>query len=350
MRSGWQPIGLAGIATEIADLRIDSEEFARISNIPGDVVENRLGFRQMFRWGDGRGPVASGVRCAARALGGLDANEIDVICTMAHPYHPEREIYGYGALLQDALGATRAELLDIANTCASLTLGLQTVRELMLCQPEIRNVLLVGVLSMFDNVDLSNPRTTWMANLSDGAGAMVLRRDGQLDNVVLETAQVVDAQFIDDVAFSSPYLDEPITYRSRFRRFIPAHVDVVNKASFKERLDEVALPSFIRAVRESLARSGLAADSVDYLGANTMKPSLWNALLDAFGLNREDQIALPDAGHVGYLDQLLFVQSLREERRLPYGGVATLATPGVGFQWTVTTIGFNGPRLAEAVR
>jgi 3-oxoacyl-[acyl-carrier-protein] synthase III len=323
VRPAWAPIGVAGIATELADLRIDSDEFARISNIPVDVVEGRLGFRHAFRWGDGRGPAATGVRCAVRALAGLDPDEIDLICTIAHPYHPEREIYGYGVLLQDALGAHRAEVLDIADTCASITLALRTVRELMLCQPEIRNVLVVGVLSMFDNVDLSNPRTTWMANLSDGAGAMLLRRDAQLDNIVLETAQVVDAQFIDDVAFASPFMDEPITYRARFRRFLPVHVDVVNKEPFKEQLDGIALPSFIRAVRESLAKSGFAADEVDYLGANTMKPSLWHALLNAFGLRPEDQLALPDAGHVGYLDQLLFLQSLRDERRLADGGVGS---------------------------
>ena len=350
MNTEWPPIGIAGIATELADMRIDSDEFARISKIPAEVIEQRLGFRHALRWGDGRGPVATGVRCATRALAGLDPSELDMICTIAHPYHPEHEIYGYGALLQDTLGASRVELLDIADTCASITLGLQTVREVMLCEPNIRNVLIVGVLSMFDNLDLSNPRTTWMANLSDGAGAVLVRRDAHLDNVLLETAQVVDAQFIDDVAFASPYVDEPITYRQRFRRFLPVHVEVVNKQSMKERLNEVALASFIRATHESLARSGFAADQLDYLGANTMKPSLWLPLLEAFGLDPDQQVPLPDAGHVGYLDQLLFLQSLRDERRLPQGGIAALATPGVGFQWTVTTIAFKGPRLAAALQ
>ncbi len=344
MSSAWPPIGIAGIATELADMRVDSDEFARISNIPADVVEDRLGFRQLFRWGDGRGHMATGVRCATRALAGLDANELDLICTIAHPYHPEREIYGYGAVLQDALGAQRAELLDVADTCASITLGLQTVRELMLSQPEIRNVLVVGIVTTLGNLDLSNPRTTWMANLSDGAGAMLIRRDAQLDNVLLETAQVVDAQFIDDVAFASPYMEEPISYRTRFRRFLPAHVDVADKESFKARLDEVTLSSYIRAARESVARSGFAADQVDYVGANTMKPRAWRALLDAFELSPEGQLQ-SDAGHVGPLDLFLFLQSLRDERRLPRGGVAVLATPGVGFHWTVTTVAFKGPRL-----
>lgn len=345
MRPESPPIGIAGIAVELADLGVDSEEFARMSNIPVTVVESRLGFRKVFRWGDGHGPIEAGVRSASRALAGLDASEIDLICTLMSPYHPEQEIYGYGAILRDALGAGRAELLDVANTCASVTLGLKTVRELMLSEPEIRNVLIVGVISMFDNVDLSNPRTTWLANLSDGAGAMMVRRDPQLDNVVLETAQVVDARFIDDVAFTSPYLEEPISYRARFRRFLPAHFDVVDKASFKERMDDVALPNFIRAAHESVARSGFEADQVDYVGANTMKPSMWNALLEAFALRPEEQIHFNDEGHVGYLDQFLFLRSLREERRLPQGGVAVLATPGVGFHWTVTTVAFKGPRL-----
>jgi len=344
----WPPIGIAGIAAELADMRWDSEEFARFSNIPADVLESRLGFREVFRWGDGRGHIETGVHCASRALAGLDPREVDLICTIAHPYHPEREIYGYAAVLQDALGAEKAELLDVADTCASVTLGLQMVRDLMLSEPEIRNVLVVGIVTTFDNLDLSNPRTTWMANLSDGAGAMLVRRDPHLDNFLLETAQLVDAQFIDDVAFASPYMDEPISYRTRFRRFLPAHVDVADKASFKERLDEVTMSSYIGAARESLERSGFGLDQVDYVGTNRMKPSAWRELLDAFGLKPEEQIKF-HAGHVGPLDQFLFLQSLREERRLPKGGVAVLATPGVGFHWTVTTVAFKGPRL-EALR
>jgi 3-oxoacyl-[acyl-carrier-protein] synthase III len=344
VRPEWPPIGIAGIATELADTRVDSEEFARISNIPPDALETRLGFREVFRWGDGCGHIATGARCASRALAGLDPREVDLICTIAHPYHPEREVYGYGALLQDALGAENAELLDVANTCASVTLALQTVRELMLSHPEIRNALVVGIVTTFGNLDLSNPRTTWMANLSDGAGAMLVRRDSQLDNIMLETAQLVDAQFIDDVAFASPYMEEPIDYRTRFRRFLPLHVDVVDKTSFKERLDQVTMSNYIQAARESLGRSGFTADQVDYVGANRMKPRAWEELLGAFGLSPEGQINF-DAGHVGPVDQFLFLQSLRDERRLPRGGLAVLATPGVGFHWTVTTVAFKGPRL-----
>jgi 3-oxoacyl-[acyl-carrier-protein] synthase III len=339
------PIGIAGVATELADLRVGSEDFARISNIPLQVVEQKLGFKQLFRWGSGQGPMATGVRCARRALGGMDAREVDLICTVAHPYHAEREIYGFGALLQDLIGAERAEVMDIADTCASITLGIQTVRELMIAEPHIKNVLIVGVVTMLDMLDFSNPRTTWMANLSDGAGAMLLRRDPTLDNVVLESAQVADPTFIDDVLTASPYLKDPISYRHRFRRFLPWYIEVVNKDSMKDRLDKVALPGFAAAIKESLERSGFRADQVDYIGANTMKPSMWRGLLDNFKLKPEGQIYLEEAGHVGYLDQFFFIQKIREERKLPQGGVAVLATPGVGFHWTATTIAFKGPRV-----
>ncbi len=349
MRTGEPVVGIAGIATELADLRVGSEEFARIAGIPIDIIETRFGFRQTFRWGDGQGPMATGVRCATRALSGVHPDAIDLICTLAHPYHPEREIYGYGAVLQDALGARNAELLDISDTCASITLALQTVRELMITEPELNTVLIVGVLSMFQNLDLSNPRTTWMANLSDGAGALLLRRDPELDNVVLETAQVVDARFIDDVVLASPYLVEPVTYRERFRRFLPSHIDVINKESLKRGLDELALPNFVRAIRESVQRSGFTDDQVDFIGANMMKRSMWQALLEPFALAPDGQIFLEDVGHAGYLDQFLFLQQLREERRLPRGGVTVLATPGVGFHWTATTVAFKGPRLEGAI-
>lgn len=338
------PIGIAGVSTELSEYKLTSDVFSKMSDIPQQIVEQKLGIKQILRWGEGD-PDAAAFRCAWRALAGLDPRELDMIISIVHPPHPEQELYGYGSLLKQVLGAENAEVLDVDDTCASITLAMQLARNIFVSEPHVQHILLAGVVTLGDLVNLSNDRTTWMANLSDGAGAMLLSRNPKLDNVLLETAQRCDPQFIDDVGSVSPYLPEPISYKQRFRRFLPVHLDVIHKEHMKERLDKVSLPNYQAVIRDSLIASGLGPHDVDLIGTNTMKPSMWNALLAEFKLEPRTQMYLSDVGHVGFIDQFLYVQRTREHRRLPQGGVLVLSTAGVGFHWTATTIAFKGPRL-----
>ena len=76
-----------------------------------------------------------------------------------------------------------------------------------------------------------------------------------------------------------------------------------------------------------------------------MKPSMWARILRALELDPASQIYDEENGHVAFLDQFLRIRQVREERRLPQGGVLVLATGGVGFHWTATTVAFKGSRL-----
>lgn len=339
-------IGIGGVRVELADSGISSAEFARYSGIPQEVVERKLGFKTLRRWGEGPGAEAGCLTACRRALGDLDPARLGAIITVVHPQHGEFDAYGYVNTLRDKLGAENAEVFDIADTCASVLLALQMARELLLAEPELECVLIAGILQMADAIDMSNPTTTWMANLSDGAGAMLVSRDAQLDNVLLETAHLSDPQFIDDVVYTSPYETRIATYRERYRRLLPRSFHVVDKDGMKNRLDRVSLPNYVKAIQQSLERSGFRPDEVDLIGANTMKPSMWQAMLDPFKLEPRSQMYLDDVGHMGYLDQMLYVQRVRERRRLPGGGVLVLTTAGVGFHWLATTVAFKGPRLA----
>jgi 3-oxoacyl-[acyl-carrier-protein] synthase-3 len=111
----------------------------------------------------------------------------------------------------------------------------------------------------------------------------------------------------------------------------------------------VSQAGYVRAVRESLRASGFEDRELDLLGANTMKPSMWARILRALELDSATQIYDEESGHVAFLDQFLRIRQVREERRLPQGGVLVLATGGVGFHWTATTVAFKGPRLEGKV-
>jgi 3-oxoacyl-[acyl-carrier-protein] synthase III len=344
------PIGVAGVHVEPGDRPLTSEEFERLSGIPASVVERKLGFKRLVKWGE-VGMHKALVKACGQALGGLDPRKVDVLITILSPPHLEAEVYGYGQVLKDRIGATNAEVLDVNDACASSCLALQLARDLMLAEPHVNNVLVAGMLAVEDAIDFANPGTTWVANISDGAGAVLVQRNPDLDNVILETAQHTDPSFVDDVVFSPQDARYgTITHRTRYRGYATRRIDVVDKDDMKRRLDPVALPAFVKPIHESLARSGLQPRDMDMLGANHMKPSLWRGILDHLQLEQSKQIYLDENGHMSFLDQYIYLQRIRQERRLPEGGVVVLASPGIGFLWAATTIVFKGPRTEARLR
>lgn len=344
------PIGVAGAHVEPGDRPLTSEEFHHLSGIPAETVERKLGFKRLVKWGE-LGMHRAMVKACAQALGGLDPRKVDVLITLLSAPHVEGEVYGYGNLLKDRIGATNAEVLDVNDACASSCMALQLARDLLMAEPHLDNVLIAGMLAVEDAIDMANPATTWVANISDGAGAVLVQRNADLDNVILETAQHTDVRFVNDVVFSPA---DPrygtVTHKGRYRGYATRRMDVVDKEAMKARLDPVALESFCKPIHASLQRSGLKPSQMDMLGANHMKPSLWKGILDHLKLDPKAQIYLDDNGHLSFLDQYIYLQRVRQERRLPGGGVMVLASPGIGFLWAATTVVFKGPRTEGVLR
>lgn len=340
------PIGIAGVSVEVGDRVVTSDEFSRLSGLPREVIEEKLGFTNLRRWSGVRDDQTALVDASVRAMAGLDPRRLDLIVCLLHPFHSEADVYGLGVVVKERLGAVNAEVTEVLDTCASVTLALQMCRELFLSEPRLHHALLVGLVSIWNLLDYGHPATRWASAISDGCGALLVSRNPALDNVLLETSHFCNPEFIDDVVLSSPgVVVEPVTYKKRFRRLVPQRLDMRDPDSFKGRLDPVSQAGYVRAVRESLRASGFEERELDLLGANTMKPSMWARILRALELDPASQIYDEENGHVAFLDQFLRVRQVREERRLPQGGVLVLATGGVGFHWTATTVAFKGSRL-----
>jgi 3-oxoacyl-[acyl-carrier-protein] synthase-3 len=341
----WPPVGIAGVHVELGEDVLTAKDFGRQTGIPSDIVVQKLGFHNLARWGL-TGHLTALRKACAGALGGLDPAKVDVVMSMVSPPHTEAEIYGYATKVRDLLGCTNADVLDVTDACTSSCLTIQLARELLIAEPHLKNVLIVGMLAVWDAVDITNPTTTWIANISDGAGAMLIQRNPDLDNVILETGQTSHAEFMYDTVFTPGDAKRwgVVTHKQRYRKYAPRRFDVVDKEAMKKRLDPVAQPAFVEAMDQSLKASGLGRKDVDYLGLNHMKPSLWKSILAEFGKDPSSQIYLSEFGHTSFLDQFTYVERIREEGRLPEGGILVLGTPGIGFHWAATTVAFKGPR------
>jgi pimeloyl-ACP methyl ester carboxylesterase len=115
-----------------------------------------------------------------------------------------------------------------------------------------------------------------------------------------------------------------------------------------ERCHVIAISLGVFVLAEMMHRGFAAAGRSIIVSAPALRGTL-KLPLTPLELDPATQIYDEESGHVTFLDQFLRVRQVREERRLPHGGVLVLVTGGVGFHWTATTVAFKGPRLEGTV-
>ena len=173
------PIGIAGVSVEVGDRVVTSEEFSRLSGLPRDVIEEKLGFTNLRRWSGVRDDQTALVDASVRAIAGLDPRRLDLIVCLLHPFHWEADVYGLGVVVKERLGAVNAEVTEVLDTCASVTLALQMCRELFLSEPRLHHALIVGLVSIWNLLDYGHPATRWASAISDGLSPVAASTDGE---------------------------------------------------------------------------------------------------------------------------------------------------------------------------
>ena len=215
------PIGIAGVCVEVGDRVLTSEEFSQLSGLPREVIEEKLGFTSLRRWSGARDEQAVLVDASVQAMAGLDPRRLDLIVCLLHPFHLEADVYGLGVVVRERLGAVNAEVIEVLDTCAAVTLALQMCRELFLSEARLQHALIVGLVNLWNLLDYGYPATRWASAISDGCGALLVSRNPDQDNVLLDNSYFCNPEFIDDVIISSPKLGETINFKKRFRRLLP---------------------------------------------------------------------------------------------------------------------------------
>ncbi|WP_307066887.1 3-oxoacyl-ACP synthase [Alkalibacillus filiformis] len=329
-------VGVVATGIYIPEERMTGEEIANKSQLPVDVVTEKMGIKEKPIPGLEDHTAAMGIEAARQAFNKCDVEpaEIDLIIYIGEE-HKEYPLWTAGIKMQEALGCHRAWAFDVALRCGTTIMALKVAKALMTTDSNIKTVLLAGGYRNGDFIDYENPRSRFMYNLSAGGGALILR-EGYDRNQLLETSIVTDGSFSEDVVVVGGGTKLPMS--KEVLESNKYQLDVLDPDGMKRRLEEKSMKNFLSVIREALSDSGFTEEDIDYLAILHMKRSAHQYILDELGLHEDQTIYLDHYGHIGQIDQILSLQLAQEQNKLNEGDVVVLVSAGIGYAWGASVI------------
>ena len=331
-----EPIGIVSYASYLPETRMTGQEIAQLSEIPVEVVEQKMGIKEKTVPGPEDHTVEMGLKAAKKALlkADIQADEIDLIIYTGEE-HKEYPLWTASIYLQKKLGAKNAWAFDIALRCSTTVMAMHLAKSLMLTSPNIKTALLAGGYRNGDFINFKNPRTRFMYNLAAGGGAIILRKSHH-ENVLLETEIITDGSFSEDVYVPVGGTKQPLT--SELLEQGKFQLDVLDPQGMKQRLEQKSMNNFLKVIRTSLANSGYSEEDLTYLAILHMKRSAHDHVLKSLGLTDNQAAYLDTVGHVGQFDQIISLEKAEEEGKLKDGAIISMVSAGIGYAWSANTI------------
>lgn len=329
-------IGIVAAGTYIPRTFITAAEIAERTGIPEQIVATKLGIVRKPVPGPDDHTNAMALWAAQDALAKADipASDIDVVLCTTEEWK-EYPLWTAGIKLAYDLGAHRAWAIDVQQRCGTTISALKMARALMLAEDDINTVLIAGGYRNGDLVEYANPRSRFLANLSAGGGALLLRKHyGR--NRLLHTAVMVDGAFSLDVIIPAGGTMEPATPAAAAAG--RTMFDVPDPDGMKARLDARSMQNFLAVIDTALERSGKTRADIDYLNILHMKRSAHDFVLRELGLRDDQSFYLSDYGHMGQQDQPLSIVCGLNSGRLRDGDLMVMVAAGIGYAWTASVV------------
>ncbi len=311
-----------------------SREIAEATGIPQAIIEEKFGLRGKHIAAEGEHVSEMAVRAARPLVEDAAPEEIGALIYFGSA-HKDYHLWSAAPKIQHALGLTGAFTFELMDTSAAGPVALKVARDMLLADPDLRAILLVGASRESSVIDYRNGNARFAFNFADGAAAALLRR-GDGGHRILGSAILTDGSFADDVRVPAGGSVYPPSAETLERGM---HVLVVaDPEGMKARLDPISLDRFVAVTRRAVERSGYALDDLAFLAPLHTKRSLYDALLRALGLEEHQSIYLEEYGHMSAIDPFVALAEADRRGRLARGDLVVTLSGGTGYSWAATAL------------
>lgn len=325
---------LVSLGTYAPSKWMAAAEIAERSGIPEEVIIDKFGL-------DGKhiaGPddhvstmsAAAGLQAIERA--GVGPEDIDVVAYFGS-LAKDFQVWSASPKVIDLIGATNAFALEMGNVSCGGPVAMGVVASMLVGDPNIDNVLLVGGCRESHLLDYTNSRSRFMFNFGDG-GAAALLSTSLPGHDIVSYRVISDGQFADDVAVYAGGTRMPASHATVDER--RHYFDVPDPASMKMRLDQVSGPNFVRVATEACERAGITLADIKLLPVLHTKQSIHDWIVDSLGIDPASAVHIRRRGHMSGLDTLVGLDLRRED--LHPGDHVMLLSAGTGYTWAATVI------------
>jgi len=331
-------IGIVGTGIYLPKQKMSAAEIAKATNgvWTEEAVIDKLGIKEKYIANDFEGAQEMSYLAAVDCLKNtkVDPLEIDVILSITEEWK-EYPLTTSALYVQGKIGATNAWGIDLQNRCCTSVSALKIAKDMLVADDEIDTIMIVGGYRNGDFVDFTDKYMSMMYNLSAGGGAMILRK-GYDKNIVLGSHIIGDGTLARSAGVEIGGSKNPITCENVDEAY--KSLRLMEPKRMKDRLNEVSMSNWFTCIDESLRKSSISRNDLDYLAILHIKRSGHNAMLRELGLHENQTIYLEHYGHIGQIDQILSLHLAAEQGKLQAGNYACLLAAGIGYVWASSIV------------
>ena len=335
-------VGIVGTGIYIPKTFMTGEEIAEQTNgtWAAEAVVEKLGIRKKPVPSKEDGTQEMGAKAALDALKntGVDPLDIDVILGIGEEWK-EYPLTTSALYIQDRIGAVNAWGIDVANRCCTTVTAMKMAKDMLMSDDEIDTILIAGGYRNVDFVDYTDKNMSMMFNLGAGGGAIILKKNYN-KNLLLGSHIIADGSLSRTAGVEIGGTANPITKDNLEEA--KKSLRLMDPVKMKNRLNEVSMPNWFKCMDESLRKSKLTRDDLDFLAILHMKRSGHKAMLNELNLTEDQSIYLEDYGHIGQIDQILSLHLALETGQVKDGSVIAMVAAGIGYVWAANVIKWGG--------
>lgn len=259
------------------------------------------------------------VRAARHALSraGVSPEELDMIVVGTDS--PDYMTPATSVVVQHKLGAPRAGTFDVGCACASFPTALASANGLMMTNPWMKHVLVIGAYMMHK---LADPEDTAMFFYGDGAGAALLGRSSTQG--LLGSAYRADGAFSKHWGIYSGGTAEPASEESV--RAGRTNVRMVEK--YPPEVNDQGWPAVVQRLAET---NGFAVNDVDLVIFTQVRRRTIEKVMKTLGLPMEKtHMIMQKWGYTGSACLPMALHDAILAGRIKTGDLVVLVGSGVG--------------------
>lgn len=338
-------IGILGYGFYLPDRHMSAADIAAATGGQWSeaAVRDKLGIVRKTIPGPEDGTQEMGARAALDAIkrSGIDPLEIDLILCMGEEWK-EYPLTTSAIYIQERIGARRAWGIDLQQRCNTTVAAIKIAKDMLTADPEIATVMIVGGYRNGDLIDFRDPGVSFMFDLAAGAGALILRR-GLNRNQVLGSHIITDGSLARDVGVWYGGTEHPIealpeAELAPLRARGNLSLRVFDVEHMKDRLNAVSMPNWLACIDRALEKSGATRADIDFLNVLHFKRSMHAGLLETLGLRDDQTVYLEDYGHLGQVDLMLSIHEGLRQGRLKDGHLMVAIAAGIGYVWGAVAV------------
>lgn len=322
-------VTVAGTGSYVPERILTNQELEKLVDTSDEWITSRTGIKERRIAAHDETTSDLATKAAERAMenAGVTAEEIDLIIVAT--ISPDMFFPSTACFVQKKLGAKNALCFDISAACSGFLYAIQICRH-FINGGNRKTALVIGAEKLSSMINWEDRNTCVL--FGDGAGAAVLREDGNSTRRILSTCLASDGNQTDILTVPGGGAACPIT---------PANVDQrLNTISMQGReVYKHAVNAMRRASESALQIAGLTAADLDMIIPHQANLRIIEAITERLGVSKEKTfINLDKYGNTSAAAVAIALDEANRSGAIKSGDHVLMVAFGAGLTWASTLL------------